>query len=53
MSCCLIGQTHFGSQNLVSGHKGKKSVLTHTPTLGKLDEGYCLKIGTDSVEFKR
>ena len=28
-------KTHFGSQDLVSGHKVKKSVLTHTPTLGQ------------------
>ena len=27
----------------MSGNKVKK-VLTHTPTLGQLDEGYCLKI---------
>ena len=26
-------KTLFGSQHLVSGHKVKKSVLTHTPTL--------------------
>ena len=25
----------FGSQDFVSGHKVKKSVLTHTPTLGQ------------------
>ena len=28
-------KTLFGSQDLVSGHKVKKSILTHTPTLGK------------------
>ena len=28
-------KTLFGSQDLVSGHKIKKSVLTHTPTLGQ------------------
>ena len=28
-------KTLFGSQDLVSGHKVKKSVLTHTPTLGQ------------------
>ena len=43
MSCCLIGQNALGSQDLVSGHKVKKFVLTHTTTLGQ-DEGYCLKI---------
>ena len=26
-------KAHFGSQDLVSGHKVKKSVLTDTPTL--------------------
>ena len=28
-------KTLFGSQDLVSGHKVKMSVLTHTPTLGQ------------------
>ena len=28
-------KTLFGSQDIVSGHKVKKSVLTHTPTLGQ------------------
>ena len=28
-------KTRFGSQDLVSGHKVKKSVLTHTPMLGQ------------------
>ena len=28
-------KTLFGSQDLVSGHKVKKSVLTHTPTLNQ------------------
>ena len=27
-------KTLAGSQDLVSGHKDKKSILTHTPTLG-------------------
>ena len=31
-------KTLLGSQDLVSGHKGKKSVLTLTPTLGVLLE---------------
>ena len=33
LSDCL--KTLFGSQDLVSGHRVKKSVLTHTPTLGQ------------------
>ena len=37
-------KTLLGSQDLVSGHKIKKSVLTTTPTLGQYDEGYCLKL---------
>ena len=28
-------KTPFGSQNLVSGHKVKTSVLSHNPTLGQ------------------
>ena len=34
----------LGYQYLLIGHKVKKSIIAHTPTLGQYDEWYCLKI---------
>ena len=34
----------LGSQDHVSGHSVKQSIVLHTPSLGRYDEGYCFKI---------
>ena len=39
-----LSKTLFGTQDLVIGHKVKKSVLTHTPTLGQCFLLFSLKI---------
>ena len=42
----------FGSQDLVSGHKVKKSVLTHTPMLGLLLENCSVELHKIKRQFQ-